>query len=581
MRSPMHTILTAFTALLVPLLWTGAASAQICPGDEGCLVAHEAGGCSDEACCLNVCEADPFCCETWDSNCVELADATCIGLCGATVNGSCFIAGPTPSCDDAACCETVCLIDPYCCETAWDGSCVFFASSVCSTGGGECGDPASGPCDLPGDTPACADEACCDVVCESDPTCCEVVWDVVCAALGQTLCGGDCQVELDAADQVEAEGCVTETNDPCEGGTAEPIVAGRAFGGTFRLGGDVDVYSLDLGGFDSDADGEVRLRITMGAADAVLEIRGAGCDLDPVADVTSSSCQTSTLITCVPAIPTEFVVRPGPSSSGCENPVYAIRVEVLDWCDEACGNPAGCLVPHETPGCEDPECCDLVCTIDPLCCEWSWDSFCTVSAATNCGGDPPPNDLCQDAIEVGPEGLASFRQLLANAEGPDSECLEPGLRGGDVWFRHRVVCDGELLVGTCNFSDFDTLIDVYRGNCTDLVPVACNDDDTFCSVGSSVTQVPDVECGETLWIRVSGVDGGTGTAGIQISCFGGGCPCSADLNGDGIVDGADFGLLLSGFGSCPKKGECPGDLDGNGVVDGADIGLLLASWGAC
>ena len=30
-----------------------------------------------------------------------------------------------------------------------------------------------------------------------------------------------------------------------------------------------------------------------------------------------------------------------------------------------------------------------------------------------------------------------------------------------------------------------------------------------------------------------------------------GMPCPADLNGDGIVDGADLGLMLGGWGVCP------------------------------
>jgi len=47
----------------------------------------------------------------------------------------------------------------------------------------------------------------------------------------------------------------------------------------------------------------------------------------------------------------------------------------------------------------------------------------------------------------------------------------------------------------------------------------------------------------------------------------------ADLNGDGIVDGADLGLLLSAWG---ESGFA--DLNGDGVVDGADLGLLLAAW---
>lgn len=45
-----------------------------------------------------------------------------------------------------------------------------------------------------------------------------------------------------------------------------------------------------------------------------------------------------------------------------------------------------------------------------------------------------------------------------------------------------------------------------------------------------------------------------------------------DLNGDGLVDGADLGLLLGAWGT-------PGaDLNGDGTTDGADIGALLAGW---
>jgi hypothetical protein len=52
----------------------------------------------------------------------------------------------------------------------------------------------------------------------------------------------------------------------------------------------------------------------------------------------------------------------------------------------------------------------------------------------------------------------------------------------------------------------------------------------------------------------------------------------ADLDGNGVVNGADLGLMLAGWGACGTP--CPGDLDGNGAVNGADLGLLLAAWSA-
>ena len=50
----------------------------------------------------------------------------------------------------------------------------------------------------------------------------------------------------------------------------------------------------------------------------------------------------------------------------------------------------------------------------------------------------------------------------------------------------------------------------------------------------------------------------------------------ADLNGDGVVNGADFGLLLVAWGPCDG---CPADLNGDGFVNGADVGLMLVEWG--
>jgi hypothetical protein len=53
-----------------------------------------------------------------------------------------------------------------------------------------------------------------------------------------------------------------------------------------------------------------------------------------------------------------------------------------------------------------------------------------------------------------------------------------------------------------------------------------------------------------------------------------------DLNGDGIVDGLDLGLLLGAWGACPAADHhCDADLDGNDVVNGLDLALLLAAWG--
>lgn len=53
--------------------------------------------------------------------------------------------------------------------------------------------------------------------------------------------------------------------------------------------------------------------------------------------------------------------------------------------------------------------------------------------------------------------------------------------------------------------------------------------------------------------------------------------CPQDLTGDGVVNGADLGVLLSDWATADP---CS-DLDGDGVVSGADLGLLLGAWGPC
>ncbi|MDB4775794.1 thrombospondin type 3 repeat-containing protein [bacterium] len=59
------------------------------------------------------------------------------------------------------------------------------------------------------------------------------------------------------------------------------------------------------------------------------------------------------------------------------------------------------------------------------------------------------------------------------------------------------------------------------------------------------------------------------------------CVCIGDLTGDGLVNGADLGILLGSWGPCPSEGSCIGDITGDGQVTGADLGLVLGSWGVC
>jgi hypothetical protein len=56
-----------------------------------------------------------------------------------------------------------------------------------------------------------------------------------------------------------------------------------------------------------------------------------------------------------------------------------------------------------------------------------------------------------------------------------------------------------------------------------------------------------------------------------------GCASAAtgDLNGDGLVNGIDLGILLGAWGAAPGRAA---DLTQDGFVDGIDLGVLLANW---
>ena len=55
-----------------------------------------------------------------------------------------------------------------------------------------------------------------------------------------------------------------------------------------------------------------------------------------------------------------------------------------------------------------------------------------------------------------------------------------------------------------------------------------------------------------------------------------GLPVFADLNGDGVVDTADLGILIALFG----RDDAIADLNDDGIVDTADLGIMIGRFGA-
>ena len=89
-----------------------------CPGDP-----CDGVDCDDmDPCTIDYC--DPV-----TGECVhEPIDGCGGGGCGDPLAGACNEANGTPGCSDVACCEAVCAVDSFCCDTEWDAACVTIAA---------------------------------------------------------------------------------------------------------------------------------------------------------------------------------------------------------------------------------------------------------------------------------------------------------------------------------------------------------------------------------------------------------------------------------------------------------------------
>jgi hypothetical protein len=179
--------------LIAVLLVTGLpaiapeARAQ-CPGFGDCCIDNGTPACENLACCIEVCATDPFCCDVvWDGQCASMALETC-AVCGAGCPGSgnCCEANGSPGCEIFFCCAQVCASDPFCCDTVWDQTCAATAQASCVACSLFC--PGGGDCCENNGTPGCNDELCCETVCSLLPFCCDSFWDGICASQAAELC---------------------------------------------------------------------------------------------------------------------------------------------------------------------------------------------------------------------------------------------------------------------------------------------------------------------------------------------------------------------------------------------------------
>lgn len=165
---------------------------------------------------------------------------------------------------------------------------------------------------------------------------------------------------------------------------------------------------------------------------------------------------------------------------------------------------------------------------------------------------PPPNDDCQDAIEiVFNNGAIPLCTVDATTDGPPVGNCGPFATQifKDVWYVYHAPGDATVTLNTCSQVEWDTIISVYGSvipgvdGCPPqpglpgiMQPVACNDDYGPCDFNASLVSF-EASAGHTYKIRVGGFGGanGIGTMGLAISSVGAICELGIPVTG---VDGA-------------------------------------------
>lgn len=121
--------------------------------------------------------------------------------CGGTGTGLCWDENnANVACSDLNCCETVCGIDPFCCDdqnedARWDDFCVAEANMLCAghtTNGNpaapdKCNTPLNHSCFASPGYGGCNNEVCCELVVALDPSC-AIIWHSGCVDLAYDNC---------------------------------------------------------------------------------------------------------------------------------------------------------------------------------------------------------------------------------------------------------------------------------------------------------------------------------------------------------------------------------------------------------
>ena len=221
---------------------------------------------------------------------------------------------------------------------------------------------------------------------------------------------------------------------------------------------------------------------------------------------------------------------------------------------------------------------------------------------------PPPSPACSDApaLAFGTNSFSNASSTIGNQTvTTNATATATTILYNAEWYTFTPAVTGVYSFSTCG-SVNDTKMALSASPCpatgATMTSIAYNDDNCACSSGCGTTGISafssalnltntglpltqELVAGQAYKLVMGSYSATSGSISGSLVIDGPAQPpasCLGDLNLDGVVNGADLGLLLGAWGACPGDVPgCVGDLNIDGVVNGADLGLLLGAWGAC
>jgi len=553
---------------------------------EKCDTCAEDCGCQPGESCFNGACCHPSC----DGK--ACGDDGCGGWCGDCGTGVCSkdgqcLTGPgceysdVPGCGGCMCEACVCAMDPFCCQTAWDGLCIDECVNWCEgcSKPKNCGDGKCQPDELESCS-TCMEDCPCQVgeKCYQGK-CCHP--DCTGKECGDDGCGGQCGecpwneacVDFECGPN---DGCTVWKQPGCGGCLCEPCVCDMypwcCFDGWFPEC--VDLCQWECGGcglLENCGDGQ---------CDSVGGENCGNCPGDCACDGDGICFKYSC---CYPSCDGKEC-----GDDGCGG-----------WCgdcDFGLGCDGGQCVPNDgcltwpSAGCGGCPCEGCVCGMDSYCCQVQWDSLCVDECQFQCGG-------CISMLNCGDGQCQPFEGETCTTCKEDCGC-----KAGESCFNGACCkgsCDGKQCgadgcggsCGKCPCKDCPPENNACSpdGQCIPDTSTPCKKfmeclmscEDDWCLEGCSQQVGPDGMKQYELWMNcmlANGIEGCWDT----VCTFQVWESCLAEFNGC-TGGGASCPTVAECMMGCGSDGKCANKclLEGSPEANEALWGFLICAFGYC